>query len=87
MAKQTKLDKIEFQKRAHEVFLFAEGEEPLDIYVFSKYCDGSYVNQTIYLSVEVNCRYTSYITDYKLDMTDRPTALAYLLGERDDFSD
>ena len=31
MAKQTKLDKIEFQKRAHEVFLFAEGEEPLGI--------------------------------------------------------
>ena len=87
MARHTTLDKVEFQRRAHEVFLFAEGEEPTDLHVFNKYCDGTLTNQTVYLSVEVHYGYANYITDFKLDMSMRPTALAYLLGERDDFVD
>lgn len=81
--KQTNLTPEEFDKRCREVFLTNEGDEFYGIEVFN--------DQYIVLSMaemdEVDGEYVLVDFRYQPSMTDRPEALAYLLGERDNFND
>ena len=77
-----KLDQEEFEKRCDEVFCTQEGEEYYDIRIE----DGV---------VKIQCGETGtkeeqfrwVYFDYEPDMTERPEALDYLMGKRDDFND
>ena len=89
---QSTLKGDEFDRRCHEVFIDDD-----ETYVF--YCgiidhgDGwatVYGWETFY-GIETSGPEDPNIypisVDYKMNMTERPHALAYLLGERDDFDD
>ena len=83
MSKQGKLSQEEFQKRCEEVFLMNDGDEAYDITVED---DGRVkVSMGEVGTKEEGFRWVYF--DYEPDMTDRPEALAYLLGERNDFND
>jgi len=77
---RTTLDLDELNKRAEEVFELQEGD----------YIWGLTIEDGI---VKVNMEEEEWITgksvifDYEPDMTERPQALDYLLGRRDDFND
>lgn len=78
-----KLSQEDFQKRCEEVFDTQDGEEYYGIRIED---DGQ-----IYIEVgETGTKEEGFAWvyfDYKPDMTDRPEALAYLMGDRDDFND
>lgn len=76
MKKKTKLHYEELNKRVNEVFDMNEGEK----------CYGLFVEDTGTVRV---CLEDSDLNvfDYLPDMTERPEALQYLMGERDSFSD
>lgn len=76
---RTTLNLTELNKRAEEVFDLQEGDYIFDV-------------EVIYGQVYVNMEETTekgdiVIFDYKPDMSERPQALDYLLGLRDDFND
>lgn len=75
MKKKTKLNYEELNKRINEVFDMNEGEK----------CYGLFVedNGTVRVCLEDS----EFVFDYLPDMTERPEALQYLMGERDSFSD
>ena len=75
MKKKTKLHYEELNKRVNEVFDMNEGEK----------CYGLFVedNGTVRVCLEDS----DFVFDYLPDMTERPEALQYLMGERDSFSD
>ena len=70
----------ELNKRAGEVFELQE-----DDYIWSVEIMG---NGTVLVNMEeVTQDGDTVIFDYKPDMTERPEALDYLMGRRDDFND
>ena len=74
-----KLNEEELNKRAEEVF-----DLPLTDYIYSV----DVVNDEVLVNMEeVNEEGNIYDFDYKPDMTERPEALDYLLGLRNDFND
>ena len=76
MKKRTKLNYEELNKRVNEVFDMNEGEK----------CYGLFVedNETVRVCLEDS---DLNVFDYLPDMTERPEALQYLMGEKDSFSD
>lgn len=77
--KKTNLSLDELNKRAGEVFELQEGDY---IYSVEVKDDEVIVNME---EVDEKGRIVNF--DYKPDMTDRPDALDYLLGLRNDFND
>ena len=75
MKKRTKLHYEELNKRVNEVFDMNEGEK----------CYGLFIedNGTVRVCLEDS----DFVFDYLPDMSERPEALQYLMGERDSFSD
>ena len=73
--KKTKLNYEELNKRVNEVFDMNEGEK----------CYGLFVedNGTVRVCLEDS----DFVFDYLPDITERPEALQYLMGEKDSFSD
>ena len=73
--KRTTLNYKELNKRVNEVFDMNEGEK----------CYGLFVedNGTVRVCLEDS----DFVFDYLPDMTERPEALQYLMGERNSFSD
>ena len=76
MSKKTKLNYEELNKRIDEVFFMNEGETCYDLVIDD---DG-----TVRVCLEDS---ESNIFDYLPNMSERPEALQYLMGERDTFSD
>lgn len=77
--KKTNLSLDELNKRAEEVFELQEGD-----YIYSV----DVVNGEVLVYMEeVDEKGNIYVFDYKPDMTERPEALDYLLGLRNDFND
>ena len=75
------LDQQELNRRANEVFDLKAGDFVYDIYIDDD--DRFVVSMSEYdLDVEDDICFK-----YLPDMTDRPEALAYLMGERSDFND
>lgn len=77
--KSGKLNQKEFNKRCHEVFFSQEGD-----YYYSIEVKDSKVSINM---EEETADGNTVIFDYEPDMTERPEALAYLMGERDNFND
>jgi len=75
------LSQKELNKRANEVFLLNPGDFIYDVYVED---DGEVVvsmsEYNLQLEADVDFK-------YRPDMSERPEALGYLLGKRDDFDD
>lgn len=81
--KYGKLNQEEFQKRCEEVFDTQEGEEYYDITVED---DGTVVIQCGETGTkEEGFAWVHF--DYLPDMSERPEALSYLLGEKNSFND
>ena len=76
MKKKTKLHYEELNKRVNEVFDMDEGEKCYDLFVED--------NGTVRVCLEDS---DLNVFDYLPDMTERPEALQYLMGEKDSFSD
>jgi hypothetical protein len=77
------LPQEEFEKRCEEVFCTQEGEEYYGIRIED---DGQiYIEMGETGTKEEQFRWVYF--DYKPEMSGRPEALAYLMGERDDFND
>lgn len=72
-----RLSQEEFNRRCHEVFVSNEGDAYYTIDV-----DG---DETVIQMAEEPDLCATF--DYMPNMIDRPHALGYLLGERDDFDD
>lgn len=81
MTKTSKLHADEINRRAEEVFDMRNGEFVMAVY----YDDESETVRMPMLELDDNDNLISF--DYIPDMTDRPQALAYLMGEREDFAD
>lgn len=71
-----KIDFVELQKRADEVFCLDEGDLVISV-------DGEKDSTRIRMYNEIS----GLEWDLLPDMTERPEALAYLKGERGDFND
>ena len=71
-----KIDFVELQKRADEVFLLDEGDLVISV-------DGEKDSTRIRMYNKIS----GLEWDLLPDMTERPEALAYLKGERGDFND
>ena len=71
-----KINFVEVQKRANEVFLLDEGDLVISI-------KGEKDSTRIKMYNEIS----GLEWDFMPDMTERPEALAYLKGERGDFND
>lgn len=77
--KKNNLSLDELNKRAEEVFELQEGD-----YIYSV----DVVNGEVLVYMEeVDEKGNIHVFDYKPDMTERPEALDYLLGLRNDFND
>ena len=74
---RTRCGHIELNKRANEVFILERDEEIFDVSVDD---DG-----TVRVYMTEDNELTPF--DYIPDMTERPQALDYLLGKRDNFND
>ena len=78
--RNTSLTVDELNKRCEEVF-----ELQVDDFIYDVSVDDK---GTVYVNMsEVDEDGNTNIFDYLPDMTERPEALEYLLGERDDFTD
>lgn len=77
---RTKCNYEELNKRASEVFELQEGDIIYDVTV---------ENDNVIIEMSEIDQYSGrdIIFDYKPDMTERPEALDYLLGNRDNFND
>lgn len=81
--KRTILTEKELNKRVAEVFDLQEGDYIYDVIVND---DGKVlVNMEEVGTKQENFRIVNF--DYEPNMSERPEALAYLLGERADFND
>lgn len=78
-----KLEQSEFSKRCKEVFWTQDGEEFYDIRVKE---DGAVCISMSEIG-DKSEQFRIVYFDYEPNMSERPEALAYLLGERDDFND
>lgn len=77
---QSILDQEELNKRADEVFILERDEFIYDIYIED--------NGTVRVHLRELGDDGDYVEgDYLPDMSDRPEALDYLMGKRDDFND
>lgn len=76
MSKKTKLSYEELNKRIDEVFFMNEGETCYDLFIED--------NGTVRVCLEDS---ESNIFDYLPNMSERPEALQYLMGERNNFLD
>jgi len=76
------LDIVEFNKRCRQVFDTKFGDVFYGIEVYSY--DGAPFVRTCIQMEETDCPAPF---DYEPNMNDRPHALEYLLGKRDDFDD
>lgn len=77
---RTNCNHEELNKRASEVFELQEGDHIYDIYVEN--------GEVIVEMSEIDHDSGRHVIfNYKPDMTERPEALNYLLGLRDDFND
>ena len=77
---QSTLSLDELNKRCNEVFDLQEGD-----YIWGVYVDS---HGTVRVNMEeVDGKGETIIFDYLPDMTERPEALDYLMGKRDDFND
>lgn len=76
MKKKTKLNYEELNKRVNEVFDMNDGEKCYGLFVED---DGTV--RVCLEDSELN------VFDYLPNMTERPEALQYLIGERNSFSD
>lgn len=79
--RNTKLDIDKINSRCKEVFDMQEGDFVWNIYLTD---DSQLLVEMQEMDEDGNI---SSIFDYEPDMTERPEALAYLMGERDDFND
>ena len=77
------LDQEEFEKRCDEVFDTSLGEEYYGITVLADGTVQIHMGETG--TKEEQFRWVYF--DYEPDMTERPQALDYLMGKRDDFND
>ena len=77
MKKKTKLHYEELNKRVNEVFDMNEGEK----------CYGLFVEDNGTVRVCLGRQWLKRIWLFTWNMTERPEALQYLMGERDSFSD
>lgn len=76
-----KLTQKEFNKRCNEVFLSQEGDEYY-------YVDEVFSDDRISIAMGEPDGFCGRVHfNYVAHMVERPEALAYLLGERDDFND
>ena len=75
------LDQTELNKRANEVFDLQPGDFIYDIYIED---DGQVVVSMSEYALEIQ---DTIDFKYLPDMSDRPEALDYLMGKRDDFND
>ena len=71
-----KINFVELQKRANEVFLLDEGDLVISV-------DGEKDSTRIRMYNDIS----GLEWDFMPDMTERPEALAYLKGNRGDFND
>ena len=71
-----KIDFVELQKRADKVFCLDEGDLVISV-------DGEKDSTRIRMYNEIS----GLEWDLLPDMTERPEALEYLMGKRDDFND
>lgn len=78
--KKTKLNIVELNRRAEEVFELKENDYICGLQV----TDDDTVKLTVQEVLEDG---TPVVFDYLPDMTGRPEALAYMLGETNQFSD
>lgn len=77
---QSKLSLDELNKRCDEVFDLQEGD-----YIWGVYVDSQ---GTVRVNMEeVDKNGETIIFDYLPEMTERPEALDYIMGKRDDFND
>ncbi len=77
---RTILSQEELNKRCAEVFELQE-----DDYIFGLYIDDTHTVKV--LMSEVDHSGQTFFFEYIPDMTDRPEALDYLMGDRNDFND
>ena len=82
--KKTNLSLDELNKRAEEVFELQDGDYIYDVEVNDGKIDIDSVTVNME-EVDEKGRIVNF--DYKPDMTERPEALDYLLGLRNDFND
>ena len=75
-----KLTQEEFNRRCHEVFFTAEGEEFYNIIVDDD-------KNVIICMSEPDPEIGEILFYYEPEMSERPEALAYLLGNRNDYND
>lgn len=77
---RTTLDNKELNRRADEVFVLEHGDHVFDLYT---------ENGEVFVDMqeESSADGSPVNFTYKPNMKERPQALAYLLGERDDFND
>ena len=78
-----KLEQKEFNKRCKEVFLAQDGDEFIDIRVEN---DGKVCINMNEIGDKLE-QFRVVCFDYEPDMSERPQALDYLLGNRNDFND
>lgn len=81
--KQSKLTQEQLQHRCAEVFLMNDGDEVYDLTVDET--GKVKISMGEVGTKEEGFRWVYF--DYEPDMSERPQALAYLLGERNDFND
>lgn len=74
------LDQKELNVRAEQVFELMPGD-----YVFDVFVEDTGEVRVNMQELDEDGDYANF--DYKPDMTERPEALAYLMGERDNFND
>ena len=77
---QSNLDQTELNKRADEVFDLREGDFIYDVFIED---DGGV--KVSMRELDEDGDYVDF--NYLPDMSDRPQALDYLMGKRDDFND
>ena len=82
--KQTKLTSEEFQKRCEEVFSAYEGDKFYSLEIVN---DRRSVIVSMGEEDTLDGEKSILCFNYEPNMTDRPEALAYLLGERNNFTD
>lgn len=75
------LDHKEFDKRCHEVFISERGEEYFGIELIENESSG---RQRVSITMTEE---DGIIFCYEPNMEERPQALAYIMGERNDFND
>ena len=77
---RSKLNQEELKTRCEKVFFFENNEKVYDVTIDKNETVGVYLSDTDSDGEE-------YFFTYLPDMTERPEALDYIMGRRDDFND